>query len=619
MTEQEFEALVARLDQQARRRPAAYRVKVILLAYAGYAYVALVLLVAASLFMATIATAPYLKVLAIKLALIFGGFFWVVAGAMWVRLDPPQGRRITSYGAPELFELVDKLRRSLRAPRFHDVLITEDFNAAVAQTPRLGLLGWYRNTLLIGLPLMKALTRQQLAAVLAHEFGHLAGGHGRLGNWVYRLRFGWARLAQALQQRRSVGSFAFRPFFRWYAPYFSAVSFPLARANEYEADAASARLTSPTAVAAALTSVNVIGTYLEARYWPDLHRKANDMSQPAFAPYAQMGEAIGTDVDADAVCGWLDAAMARKTSVADTHPALVDRLRALGEKPLLALPARGEAADTLIRRETLQSISEEFDRRWRQAIQPAWERRHQEVKVKREELAAFDARVAQGATLSVEERVRRALLTEEVGARNETGLAQFRAVHADAPDNPVVCYALGVRLLRIEDEAGVALIEQAMQRDEEAVLPGAELLRGYFARRGRDELARQWHERWRQRAQLVHEVQTERSDVFQSDVLEPHGLEDAQVAALHARLRAIPDLGKAYLARKRVTHYPERPVLVLAFTVKHWRSRRAQRSGAIQDTMVKEVDFPHQTIIVWMQGDRYGFLRWRLSRPMRIV
>src|SRR5262249_15114730 len=160
-----------------------------------------------------------------------------------------------------------------------------------------------RNTLLIGLPLMKALTREQLAAVLAHEFGHLAGGHGRLGNWVYRLRFGWARLAHALQARRSFGSFAFRPFFRWYAPYFSAVSFPLARANEYEADAASARLTSPTATAAALTGVNVIGTFLEARYWPDVHRKADEVAQPSFAPFTQMGEAIGAGIDADAIRG----------------------------------------------------------------------------------------------------------------------------------------------------------------------------------------------------------------------------------------------------------------------------------------------------------------------------
>ena len=183
--------------------------------------VALVLLVAAGLFFATIATVGYLKGAAIKLALIFGGFFWVVAGAMWVRLDVPKGQRIANSEAPELFALIDKLRRSLGAPRFHHVLITDDFNAAVVQIPRLGLLGLYRNTLLIGLPLMKALNRQQLAAVLAHEFGHLAGGHGRLGNWIYRLRFGWARLAQALQQRRSVGSFAFVPFFKWYAPYFS--------------------------------------------------------------------------------------------------------------------------------------------------------------------------------------------------------------------------------------------------------------------------------------------------------------------------------------------------------------------------------------------------------------
>jgi hypothetical protein len=34
----------------------------------------------------------------------------------------------------------------------------DDFNAAVVQAPRLGLFGWYRNYLLIGLPLAKALT-----------------------------------------------------------------------------------------------------------------------------------------------------------------------------------------------------------------------------------------------------------------------------------------------------------------------------------------------------------------------------------------------------------------------------------------------------------------------------
>jgi len=46
----------------------------------------------------------------------------VVAGALWVRVEPPKGRPIDSYGAQELFELIEKLRRRLRAPRFHEVL-----------------------------------------------------------------------------------------------------------------------------------------------------------------------------------------------------------------------------------------------------------------------------------------------------------------------------------------------------------------------------------------------------------------------------------------------------------------------------------------------------------------
>jgi Zn-dependent protease with chaperone function len=368
MTDAEFEALVGRLEQQALRNPRAYRRKVILLACVGCAYVALVLAIAGGLFVGALATAPYLKGLALKLAFIFGAFFWVVARAMWIRLESPRGRRITLGEAPELFKMIDRLQRSLRAPPLHEVLITSDFNAGVAQIPRLGLLGWHYNSLLIGLPLMKALTRQQLAAVLAHEFGHRAGGHGRLNNWVYRVRYGWMRLMQALQERQSAGSFAFRPFLKWYAPYFNAVSFPLARADEYEADATSARLTSPSIAAAALTSVNVIGSFLEARYWPDVHREADEVPQPSFAPYAQMGGVIGAGIDATAVRGSLAAAMAKKTSVANTHPALGDRLRALGQPPFLALPSADEAADSLLGR-ALEPITAEFDRGWREAIQ----------------------------------------------------------------------------------------------------------------------------------------------------------------------------------------------------------------------------------------------------------
>ena len=47
-----------------------------------------------------------------------------------------------------------------------------------------------------------------------------------------------------LEVSESKGRFLFMSFLNWFVPYFSAFSFPLARANEYEADAISVRLTS---------------------------------------------------------------------------------------------------------------------------------------------------------------------------------------------------------------------------------------------------------------------------------------------------------------------------------------------------------------------------------------
>jgi hypothetical protein len=42
----------------------------------------------------------------------------------------------------------------LKTASIHEVLVTPEFNASIAQVPRLGVFGWHRNYLRIGLPLM---------------------------------------------------------------------------------------------------------------------------------------------------------------------------------------------------------------------------------------------------------------------------------------------------------------------------------------------------------------------------------------------------------------------------------------------------------------------------------
>jgi Zn-dependent protease with chaperone function len=620
MTNEEFQTLVYRLEGEARRSPSAYALRVWLLAMLGNAYLALVVLLLVALFLASIASVAVLKGLAVKLIAVVGVFLWVVLRALWVSIPPPEGMELRRSDAPELFAAIDALRRELRAPRFHHVLIDDQFNAAVVQSPRLGIFGWYRNYLLIGLPLMKSLTIEQFKAVLAHEIGHLSRGHGRIANWIYRQRLRWSRLMAALEEKKSKGGFLFRPFLTWYAPYFNAYSFPLARANEYEADAASARLTSPGVAAEALTSVSVVGRYLAEKFWPGLYKQAEDSPRPGFAPYSSMTIGAAGDLDAASAQTWLEQALARQTTLDDTHPSLADRLNAIGESVRLAAPAGGQAADRLLG-DALGRVTDEFDRRWHASILPAWEARHREVQEGRARLAALDAQAAAG-DLALADAYERAQLTESLGRGPDAALEQFRALHARAPEDPIACYALGARLLARDDDAGSALVDRAMLLDERLIVPGCEAMRDYCWRAGREQEARDWHARMTARAAQVRAAEEERSAIHISDKLETHGLPAETITDVRAQLQAISGLRKAYLVRKRVKHFPERPCYVLGFTVDGaWRLRtKKRRASEVQQRLTQGVRYPGETLILNVEGENYRFgrkLRW--MRGSRIL
>lgn len=609
MTNEEFNTLTSRLEEQARRNPAGYRFRVILLGLLGNAYLAIILLVITALFMLSLASVVTLNAVGLKLVLVVGFFLWTILKALWVKIPPPEGMTVSERKSPELFALIKALRRELNAPEFDHVIITDEFNAAVMQTPRLGIFGWHENYLLIGLPLMKSLTVEQFKAVLAHEFGHLSKGHGRMSNWIYRQRLRWVRLVHALDAQNSAGSFLVKPFLNWFAPYFSAYSFPLARANEYEADATSARLTSPRAAAEALTSVNIVGNYLGERYWPDIHKQADELPRPGFTPYSSMSHGVATDLDEASIKIWLARALKRETTSDDTHPALADRLKAIGETARVAPPAAGQAADRLLG-ESLDTITEIFDRRWQEKILPSWQERYQSIQQDRRRLAELDARHAAGAAFTVKEACDRAWLTESVGKNAEASFEQFRMLLEREPDNPMVCYGMGMRLLARDDDAGCALMERAMQMDEDATITCCEALRNYAHRRGRDEEAQTWHQRLVERYALQAAAAQERNRISIKDKFDRHDLPDEALAAVRAQLRSIKGLRSAYFVKKRVRHLPHRPCYVLGFTVAgmfalHSKRRAAEVSAQIQ----KGVAFPGETFIINVEGNNYRFGR----------
>jgi heat shock protein HtpX len=152
------------------------------------------------------------------------------------RFEPP-GPELAQYRAPALYRMIgDVAERIGQAPPAH-IYLAPDVNAAVFQ--RGGLLGFGgKRVLLVGLPLIDALTVRQLRAVIAHEFGHFHSGDTRLGPWFYRTYDALERTVIALHEAESIWR---RPF-TWYLDMFLRRTAALKRRQEFLADVLAARL-----------------------------------------------------------------------------------------------------------------------------------------------------------------------------------------------------------------------------------------------------------------------------------------------------------------------------------------------------------------------------------------
>ena len=612
MINEQFNDLFSRLENEARLNPFAYRFKVFLLSSLGNAYVGVIVLILLGLLAALFASIIQFKWIVAKPIGIVWVFLCLVLRPLWVRLEPPEGIEITAGQAPELLSTINELRSTLGAPRVDHVLITDELNASILQLPSLGIFGWHRNYLMIGLPLMKCLTREQFKAVLAHEFSHLAKGHGIESHSIYRQRLRWSRLVAVLEETESKGRFLFMPFLNWFVPCFAAFSFPLARANEYEADAISVRLTSSRAAAEALTNIEVVGGYLSDFYWPLIEAEFGRESQPGREPYFEMSDALASRLDKVTSSLWLGPAMANLSTPADTHPALSERLAAMGEGPSFSPPEPGEGADGLLG-PTLEQTTKALDSKWRDSILSAWELRHKEIQEGRRRLTVLNEKHANGFDLTLQERWERAELTEAVAKDADAALEQWRALHDSVPGDPFIWFALGSRLIMRNDNTGCALVERAIQFDEDAIVRGCELLRDYYGRNGDNEEFYAWDQRLIEQSELQATEKRERSRVAIEDTLEPHGLPTDTLDALVAQLRAIPDLRSVYLVRKRVVHAQHRPLYVLGFNITGpFLLGGTKRATDVLQEIQKSVQLPRETLIINVDSEHY-----RLGRKFR--
>lgn len=618
MTRERFDFLVTRLEGYARAHPMRYRLRVALLAALGYTYLFLVVLllllaVGAVLWMGRI---NFIVTKLLWLPLVLVG---AVGRALWVTFPAPEGHELRQEDAPRLFEMVGEVRGVLAAPRPAHILITDEFNAGIVQRPRLGIFGWQQNYLILGLPLMQALSPVQFRSVVAHEFGHLSGNHGRFGGWTYRVRQTWAQLLERLQTERRRGSFIFERFLNWYAPFFNAYSFVLARRQEYEADALAVEVAGREAAAEALVASEVKGKFLSESYWQNVFRAANHTASPPDAAFARMFVALQREATTDPQTpAWLRRSLLEQTSSSDTHPALADRLTALGyptatdaelrdRLPNVFRPLDETAANHYLG-DAAARLTDEMNRRWREQAQSAWRERHEYAGELRRQLDGLEAKRRAG-SLDAEEMWARARAITELEGR-ETAEQALQDVLAVNSEHTAANFLLGQVLLARGDGAGVAHVERAMANDFQLVLPGCEALHGFYTQRGQTDEAARIDERGHKHYEMLEAATRERQTLDRNVRLEPHRLSAEQVENLRGQLRRFSvEVKTAYLARKTVAHLPEVPCYVLGVVPeKAWyQFRPSGASAELVSRLVAELELPGEAFVVALEGDYKHF------------
>jgi Zn-dependent protease with chaperone function len=591
----QFDTLVARLEQESTNSPSAYQTKVALLALLGFGILALILgfaglalFLLAGLAVALLFTGGKAIILVLKLGklLIFLAIpLWLLVksslSALFARFPKPEGEEIVRSQAPALFDAMDQMRSKMRGPLFHHVLVTDEMNAAVVQRPLLGLFGLPRNYLILGLPLLESLSPDEALAVVAHEYGHLAGSHSRFGAFIYRLRNTWSTIQDLSGQWQGWAGKALQRIVQWYAPYFNAYTFVLARANEYQADAASAELVSPGVAASALKRVNIAGAAHD-RFMDTLLNDAREQREPPADVAERWSRAAVVYHPAEQATKWLTDSLGRERKSHDTHPVLRDRLGALpGQAEQVEVLPEALQGDTAAKRwlgEHAAALRRKMQTQWQVRVEEPWRARHDAFRSQMQRLEALRALSAP----SVEEQMERFKLQIDVEPNSDhvPDLAAFNQVH---PEQPLTLYLEGSLRVDRDDEMGIALLERAMAIDADATKPACEKIYAFHRRRQDDVAAEPFAKRWNERHEweLLRQEQANTFDL-RHEVREP-GLNAQMWMQVQALVRSqAKGVARAWIVRRVLPADASLESYVLCIELSTWARLRSRGPKVIE-------------------------------------
>jgi len=268
---------------------------------------------------------------------------WMCHAIYRTGFRPPSGVELDEESFPRLFELIRELQAEYGDPRIDRVVVRDRFDIRIVKTPCNGFPYRTRRTLVIGLPVLLAVSAADFKVLLARRVGQLAGRYTRLNSWLFGLRDMWVQYLAECGAPRSGPQRVICAFFAYYARLYREISAPLARESELEADRYALQAADDTDTARAITAQVLAESFLTHTFWPALARTAAGQAQRTPSAHGRLAKLFHAGLSPEQIQSALQHS--EKELASGYAPSLAERLDIIGHtSPLLPPPVTNSAA-----------------------------------------------------------------------------------------------------------------------------------------------------------------------------------------------------------------------------------------------------------------------------------
>jgi len=595
-------AAMERLERAYAQAPRRYRLQLLLLAGLGHAVLVMGLLCTAGMLLAIawqLWSGPQIRWEVFIPIVALAATTTALLRAVWLRFEPPAGHRLEPGQAPRLRAEIERIRQAVGAPRLAGIILDAELNAAAAYVPRFAGLAGGHHYLVLGLPLMQLLDRDELAAVIAHEFGHFHGGHGRFSAWIYRVRIGWQRVACSQAVRGFASQLPLLLFLRWYVPWLQTRSQVVVRQQEFAADATAARVAGAPAAAGSLLRLGVVNEWLEHAFWAETKRSGQGQAYPPVLIYRRLAEGLAAHrLRSQRIPPRL---LLRQPGVHDTHPTLARRLQAFGMGEPVTLQASAQsAAEALLEPVLCEQLEARFSRQWQETVRPTWTEQHRLAQVERARLEALAVLPARDPGQTLEYAILLESHRPDQAARAADAL--YSEVLQALPAHPLATGRLGLSRLRQGRHAeGSALLRRALELDATLADSLSSALRELQVARPEEAALETLDD-------LLEAISASAAPASEATLLR-HALLPAQLDALVLALSRHERIATAWIAC-RASVDPLAPPHHLLLV--HWKGSIASEAATLP-RLAAELDGPGTFVVLGTSSDKALAVRIRAA------